>query len=104
MSLSRLLLLFAMLFSLGLSPVVHAAGVTSSTLAGTWYTAGGKSITFKRNGTITYHGTRYYYAVSSGGYLQFKNKRRELTIPFTLYKGKLTLTEGGEATVYRRKR
>jgi len=104
MTISRLILLLTLFFSLSLTAHVHAASVTSSTLAGTWYTEGGKSITFKRNGTIKYRGTRYYYAVSSGGYIQFKNKHKELTVPFTFYKGKLTLTEHGEATVYRRNR
>ena len=101
MSLSRLIILFAMIFSLGWSVNSHAASNTSSSIVGTWYSEQGKSITFKRNGTITYHGKRYFYAISSG-FIQLKNKRSELTIPFTLYKGKLTLTEKGESTVYRR--
>jgi len=102
MNLSRLILLLTLFISLGLTTNVQAAGVTSSTLAGTWYTENGKSITFRRNGTIKYRGTRYYYAVSSGGYIQFKNRHKELTVPFTFYKGKLTLTEGGLSTVYRK--
>jgi hypothetical protein len=101
---SRFLLLFAMLFSLGWSGSSIAASNTSASLVGTWYSANGKSITFKRNSTVTYHGKRYYYAVSSGGFIQLKGKHGDKTIPFLLSKGKLTLTEGGEATVYRRKR
>jgi hypothetical protein len=104
MTFSRGLLLFAMLFSLGLSGNVHAESKTSASIVGTWYGAHGKSITFKKNGTINYHGKRYYYAVSSGGFIQLKGKHGEKTIPFQLVHGKLTLTEDGEITVYRRRR
>jgi len=100
---SRWLLLFAMLFSLGWSGSSQAASITSASIAGTWHSANGKSITFKRNGTINYHGKRYYYAVSSGGFIQLKGKQGDLTIPFLFSGGKLTLTESGEATVYRRR-
>lgn len=102
MTFSRWLLLFAMLFSLGWSGSGQAASKTSALIVGTWYGAHGKSITFKKDSTINYHGKRYYYAVSSGGYIQLKGKKSDLTIPFTLFKGKLTLTEGGVTTVYRR--
>lgn len=101
---SRGLLLFALLFSLGWAGNVHATNKTSASIAGTWYGAHGKSITFKRNGTINYHGKRYYYAVSSGGFIQLKGKHGDKTIPFQLVSGRLTLTEDGEITVYRRRR
>ena len=105
---SRGLLLFAMLFSLICAGNVHAASKTSSktsaAIAGTWYGAQGATITFKANGTINYHGKRYYYAVSSGGYIQLKGKHGDITIPFQLAGGKLTLTEAGKTTVYRRRR
>jgi hypothetical protein len=104
MALSRWLLLFAMLFSLGWSGSGHAAIKTSASIAGTWYGAHGKSVTFKRNGTINYHRKKYYYAVSSGGFIQLKGKHGDLTIPFQLSGGKLILTEDGKETVYRRKR
>jgi hypothetical protein len=104
MTFPRALLLFALLFSLGWSGNVLAASKTSSSIAGTWHGAHGKSITFKKNGTINYHGKRYYYAVSSGGFIQLKGKHGDLTIPFGLAGGKLTLTENGETTVYRRRR
>jgi hypothetical protein len=104
MTFSRWLLLFAMLFSLGWSGNSHAASRTSASIVGTWYGANGKTITFKKNGTINYHGKRYYYAVSSGGFIQLKGRHGDLTIPFQFASGKLTLTERGEATVYRRKR
>jgi hypothetical protein len=104
MTFSRGLLLFVMLFTLGLAGNVHAASKTSASIAGTWYAAHGKSITFKKNGTINYHGKRYYYAVSSGGFIQLKGKNSDKTIPFELSHGKLTLTEDGVTTVYKRKR
>jgi hypothetical protein len=56
------------------------------------------------NGTINYHGKRYYYAVSNGGMIQLKGRQGEKTIPYQLSEGKLTLTEGGATTIYRRKR
>ena len=101
---SRGLLLFAMLFSLGWPGSVHAASNTSASVTGTWYSAKGTTITFRANGTINYHGKRFYYAVSSGGYIQLKGKHGDLTIPYQLAGGKLTLTEGGKTTVYRRRR
>jgi len=102
MTFPRWLLLVAMLFSLGWSASGHASSKTSASIVGTWYGAHGKSVTFKKDGTINYHGKRYYYAVSSGGYIQLKGKKSDLTIPFLLSKGKLTLTEGGVTTVYSR--
>ena len=104
MTFSRGLLLIAMLFSLGWAGNVHAASKTSASIAGTWYSSKGAALTFKRNGTINYHGKRYYYAVSSGGYIQLKGKHGDMTIPFQLFGGKLTLTEEGKVTVYRRRR
>ncbi len=104
MTFSRWLFLVAMLFSLGWSGSIHAASKTSASIAGTWYGAQGKTITFRANSTINYHGKKYYYAVSSGGFIQLKGKHGETTIPYQLAGGKLTLTEGGKTTVYRRKR
>lgn len=104
MNLSRGLLLVAMLFSLGWAGNVHASSKTSASVVGKWYGAHGKSITFKKNGIINYHGKRYYYAVSSGGFIQLKGKNSDKTIPFELAHGKLSLTEDGVTTVYRRKR
>jgi len=104
MAFSRFLFLIVMLFSLGWSASGHAASKTSASIVGTWYGAHGKSITFKKDGTINYHGKKYYYAVSSGGFIQLKGKKSDLTIPFLLSKGKLTLTEGGVMTVYTRHR
>ena len=104
MALSRWLLLFVMLFTLGWVGNGHAASKTSASIVGTWYGAQGKSIMFKANGTISYHGKRYYYAVSSGGFIQLKGRHGDVTIPFQLVGGKLTLTESGETTTYRRRR
>ena len=99
-----LAMLFSLLFSLGWSGNVHAANITSASITGTWSSAQGKTLTFRANGTINYHGKRYYYAVSSGGFIQLKGKDSDLSIPFQLARGKLTLTEGGKTTVYRRRR
>ncbi|OFZ67124.1 MAG: hypothetical protein A2V79_11135 [Betaproteobacteria bacterium RBG_16_56_24] len=105
MAFSRWLFLIAMLFSLGWSGSGQAATkLTSASLTGTWYNAQGKTLTFRASGTIIYHGKRYYYAVSSGGFIQLKGKHGDLTIPFRLAGGKLTLTEDGKTTVYRRRR
>jgi len=105
MSISRGLFLIAMLFSLGWAGSGQAATKpTSASLTGAWYDAQGKKLTFRANGTVIYHGKRYHFAVSSGGYIQLKGKHGDLTIPFKLAGGRLTLTEGGETTVYRRKR
>ena len=101
---SRGLFLFAMLFSLGWSVPGHAASSKSSAaVVGTWYSATG-SITFKADGTINYHGKRYYYAVSNAGMIQLKGRHGELTIPYQLVAGKLTLVERGKTTVHRRRR
>ena len=105
MPLSRWMLLFAMLFSLGWPGSGQAATkLTSASLAGTWSGAQGKKLTFRANGTIIYHHKRYFYAVSSGGYIQLKGKHGDLTIPYEFAGGKLTLTENGVTTVYRRRR
>ena len=105
MTFSRWLLLFAMLFSLGWSGSSQAATkLTSASIAGSWHNAQGKTLTFKTNGTIIYHGKRYYYAVSSGGFIQLKGKHGDVTIPYQHAGKKLTLTEDGKTTVYRRKR
>ncbi|MFZ5523954.1 MAG: hypothetical protein ACOY9D_07745 [Pseudomonadota bacterium] len=105
MTFSRWLMLFAMLLSLGWSATGHsAAGKPSKSIAGTWYDSKGNTLTFRANGTINYQGKRYYYAVSNGGIIQLKGRHGEKTIPYQLYSGKLTLTEGGQATIYRRKR
>ena len=105
MTFSRWLMLFAMLFSLGWSGSGQAATkLTSASLAGTWSNTKGKTLTFMANGTINYQGKRYYYAVSNGGIIQLKGRHGERTIPYQLSSGKLTLTEGGVATIYRRKR
>jgi len=105
MTYSRWLFLLAMLFSLVWSGNSHAAiKLTSASLAGTWQNERGVKLAFRKNGTIIYHGKRYYYAVSSGGYIQLKGKQVDLTIPYQYINGKLTLTESGDATVYKRKR
>ena len=105
MTYSRWLLLLAMLFSLGLSGNSHAANkLTSASLAGTWQNQQGTKLTFRKNGTIFYHGKKYYYAVSTGGYIQLRGKQGDLTIPYQYISGKLTLTEKGDATVYTRRR
>ena len=105
MILLRGLLLSAMLFSLCWPGTGQAATrLTSASLTGTWYNAQGKTLTFRANSTIIYQGKRYYYAVSSGGFIQLKGKHGDLAIPYRLTGGKLALTEGGETTEYRRKR
>jgi len=105
MTYSRWLFLLAMLFSLGWSGNSHAAiKLTSASLAGTWQNERGIKLTFGKNGTISYRGKKYYYAVSSGGYIQLKGKQGDLTIPCQYINGKLTLTENGDATVYKRRR
>lgn len=104
MTFSRWLLLFAMLFSLGWYGSGHAASSKPSTsITGTWYSAEG-AITFKANGTVNYEGKRYYYAVTSGGLIQLSRKGGSRAVPYQLSGGKLTLTEGGKTTVYRRRR
>jgi len=105
MTLSRWMFLFAMFFSLGWSGGSQAATkLTSASLAGTWQNEHGKKLTFRKNGTIIYQGKRYYYAVSSAGYIQLKGSHGDLTIPYKFVSGKLTLIEGGESSVYKRKR
>ena len=100
MTYSRWLFLLAMVFSLGWSGSSHAANrLTSALLAGTWQNEHGTRLTFRKNGTIIYHGKKYYYAVSSGDYIQLKGKRGDLAIPYRYVGGKLTLTENGDATV-----
>ena len=110
MSFSRCFLLLAALLLMGLSDGGFAAERPHGTvtkaeksLRGTWYSAEG-SITFKDNGTITYKGKRYYYAVSNGGLIQLSGKHSTNAIPYQLAGGKLTLTVDGKATVYSRKR
>ncbi|MGC2165638.1 MAG: hypothetical protein WA632_06455 [Gallionella sp.] len=76
----------------------------SSGVTGTWYSERGTKLTFRSNGTITYHGKRYYFAVTNGGIIQLKGRRGEVTIPYSLAGGQLTLTEDGEKSVYKRKR
>ena len=72
-------------------------------LQGTWYSSEG-AITFKANGTVHYHGKRYFYAVSNGGLIQLSGKHRSNAIPYQLAGGKLTLMENGEEVVYTHKR
>lgn len=110
MSFSRCLLLLAALLLMGLSDGGFAAGrshgmVTQAgkSLRGTWYSAEG-SITFRDNGTISFKGKRYYYAVSNGGLIQLTGKHSSNAIPYQLSGGKLTLTVDGRSTVYTRKR
>lgn len=81
------------------------AGVTrpSSGVIGTWHNERGAKLTFRSNGTIIYHGKKYYYAVTNGGIIQLKGRRGEVTIPYSLAGEKLTLTEDGEKSVYKRK-
>ena len=105
MSFSRWLLMFVMLFSLGWQGSGHAAASKPSiSITGTWYNLQGTTLTFKANGTINYHGKKYYYAVSNGGMLQLKGKHGEMTIPYQLVSGKLTLTVNGKARLYSRRR
>jgi len=105
MTYSRWLFLFAMLFSLGWSGNSNAAiKLTSASLAGTWQNERGIKLTFRKNSTIIYQGKKYYYAVSSGGYIQLKGKQGDLTIPYQYRSGKLILTENGGATVYKRRK
>jgi hypothetical protein len=103
MTYSRWLFLLAILFSLGWSANSNAAKLTSSSLAGTWQNERGIKLTFRRNSTIIYQGKKYYYAVSSGGYIQLRGKQGDLTIPYQYKSGKLTLTEKGDTTVYKRR-
>lgn len=76
----------------------------SSGVIGSWYSEQGAKLTFRSNGTIIYHGKKYYYAVTNGGIIQLKGRRGEVTLPYTLAGGKLTLTEDGEKSVYKRKK
>jgi hypothetical protein len=110
MSFSRCFLLLAALLLMGLSGSGFAAErshgtvtKTEKSLRGTWYSTEG-TITFKDNGTISYKGKRYYYAVSNGGMIQLSGKHSMNAIPYQLSGGKLTLTVKGKATVYSRKR
>lgn len=74
----------------------------SAAIAGTWHSPK-QTLTFNANGTTIYHGKRYYYAVSSGGTIQLTGKHGNLTIPYQLAGGKLTLTVNGKPTVYFRR-
>jgi hypothetical protein len=110
MSFSRIFLLLAALFLIGLSEASFASQrshgmVTKAerSLRGTWYSAKG-ALTFKGNGTVNYKGKRYYYAVSNGGLIQLSGTHSVNAIPYQLAGGKLTLMENGRATVYSRKR
>ena len=107
---SRCFCLLATLMIVGLSDGAiasqHAHGFVTKAeglLRGTWYSSEG-AITFKANGTVHYHGKRYFYAVSSGGLIQLSGKHRSNAIPYQLAGGKLTLMEDGEEVVYTRKR
>jgi hypothetical protein len=105
MSIARRLLVSAMLlFAVLVGPGYAEVTSPSSAVVGTWYNEHGAKLTFRANGTIVYRGKRYYYAVTNGGIIQLKGRRGEVTIPFTLAGGKLTLTEDGEKSVYKRKR
>ncbi len=105
MSYSRWLIMLEIILSLAWSGNSHSGpNPPSKSIAGTWYNSKGSAMTFKADGTINYHGKRYYYAVSNGGIIQLKGRQGEMTIPYQLSKGKLTLTEGGQATIYRRKK
>jgi hypothetical protein len=110
MAFSRIFLLLVALFLIGLSDAGFASQqshgmVTKAekSLRGTWYSAKG-TLTFKDNGTVSYKGKRYYYAVSNGGLIQLSGKHSVIAIPYQLAGGKLTLMENGRATVYSRKR
>lgn len=107
---SRLSLLLAALFFMGLSDGSFAAQrsegmVTKAekSLRGTWYSSQG-SITFKNNGTINIKGKRYYYAVSNGGMIQLNGRHSSNAMPYQLAGGKLTLTIDGQTKVYTRQR
>ncbi len=105
MASARRLLASAMLFFLFWSVSCNADVIKPSAgVIGSWYSERGAKLTFRSNGTIIYHGKQYYYAVTNGGIIQLKGRRGEVTIPYTLAGGKLTLTEDGEKAVYRRKR
>lgn len=78
------------------------AGQPSAAIKGTWHSPK-ETLTFNANGTITYKGKRYYYAVSSGGTIQLTGKHGSLTFPYQLAGGKLTLTVDGKTTVYTRR-
>ncbi len=110
MSFPRIFLLLAALLLMGFSEGGFAAQrshgmVTKAeqSLRGTWYSAQG-SITFKNNGTVTFKGKRYYYAVTNGGLIQLSGKHSSNAIPYQLAGGKLTLTIDGNEIVYTRKR
>lgn len=75
----------------------------SAAVIGTWRSAQ-ETLTFNANGTAIYQGKRYYYAVSTGGTIQLTGKHGNLTIPYRLAGGKLTLTVKGKSTVYTRRR
>jgi hypothetical protein len=86
------------------SPHLHGfVTKADSSLRGTWYSTEG-AITFKANGTVHYHGKRYFYAVSNGGLIQLSGKHRSNAIPYQLAGGKLTLMENGEEVVYTHQR
>ncbi len=114
MYLKRPFILFAMLLFAGLSvaaaPRTYAAEPSragsskpSEAIKGTWHSAK-ETLTFNPNGTIIYKGKRYYYAVSTGGTIQLTGKQgSNLTLPYQLVGGKLTLTVNGQPTVYTRR-
>jgi hypothetical protein len=104
MNFSRAILLFAMCFTLAWSTGSNARENPSSAIKGTWYSDNG-SITFKNNGTVNYKGKRYYYAVSSGGFIQLEGKKRSSrALPYQLKGDKLILTEDGKSIAYRRRK
>lgn len=104
MSFSRVILLLMMCFTLVWPVGSYAKDRPSDAIKGTWYSESG-SITFKNDGTINYKGKRYYYAVSSGGFIQLEGKNRSSrALPYQLTGGKLILTEDGKPIVYLRKK
>lgn len=74
----------------------------SAKLEGVWHSADGKTVTFQSNGVMIYKGRRHMYAAGNG-MIQIRNRHAAFRqLPYKIFEGKLTITEGGVETVYTR--
>lgn len=76
------------------------AGRPAAKLQGTWHGAQG-AITFRADGILIYKGRRHRYTAANGA-LQVKAGTVIRQLPYRIFDGKLTITDGGIDTVYTR--